>query len=247
MPARSTRTPLALVLLLLAGAPLGAQTHDHAGQAAVADTTVDPVATGAEHAMSGAADARGHLMLTPTRAATAADSARANGILKSLRPVLERYRDVKVAEADGFRMFAPRVKQQRVFHFTSNRNAVAAAAGFDPARPTSLLYKKDAQGKLQLVGAMYTAPARASLDELDARVPLGIARWHQHVNICIPPRAERARWTEMDGQRMRFGPAGSITTREQCDAAGARWFPRLFGWMVHVNALEAEPWEHGHE
>jgi hypothetical protein len=36
-----------------------------------------------------------------------------------------------------------------------------AAVGFDPARPTSLLYHREPDGKLRLIGAMYTAPQRA--------------------------------------------------------------------------------------
>ena len=234
------RWPL-LVAAILA-APLGAQSHDHHGSSSGSD----PVESGADHAMSGAADMSGHMKLTPARAATRADSLRAQAILDSLRPVLERYRDVKVAEADGYRMFAPRIKTQRIYHFTSRRRGFRAAFGFDPAKPTSLLYTKDGAGNFTLVGAMYTAPARASADDLDARVPLGIARWHEHVNICVPPLGQRERWKETTDGRMRFGPAGAIVTRAQCDAAGGRWFPRVFGWMVHVNALTDDPWADDH-
>ena len=41
---------------------------------------------------------------------------------------------------------------------------------FDPARPTSLLYKKTATG-YELVGALYTMPKRATEDQLNERGP----------------------------------------------------------------------------
>jgi hypothetical protein len=138
-------------------------------------------------------------------------------------------------------MFAPKIKTQRVFHFTHRRHAIRATRTFDPAKPTSLLYKKDASGEFRLVGAMYTASGRASMDDLDERVPLGIARWHLHTNICVPKLRDRDRWTETVDGRMKFGPAGAIVTREQCDAAGGRFFPQALGWMVHVNAMADDP------
>jgi hypothetical protein len=36
----------------------------------------------------------------------------------------------------------------------------------------------------------------------------------------------------------RFGVNGSISTKEECDKAGGRFFPRLFGWMVHLYPYE---------
>ena len=81
---------------------------------------------------------------------------------------------------------------------------------------------------------MYTAPRRWTQDQLNQRVPLSVARWHQHVNICLPARGTHPLTTDWS----KFGPNGSIATRAQCDAAGGRFFPVVFGWMVHVY-----PWE----
>ena len=201
---------------------------------------------GAMSAMAAGVVAGPHIRLTPRRAATADDSARAAKVAAELRAGIAKYRDVRAAEADGFKMFAPELKRQRVYHFTKNRNAVREQFRFDPAHPTSLLYKKDAQGKMVLVGAMYVAPKRASLDDLNERVPLSVAQWHAHTNICVPPRGERARWRELENGQMRFGPAGAITTRAQCDAAGGRFHEQLFGWMVHANVFEEHVWEHEH-
>ena len=37
---------------------------------------------------------------------------------------------------------------------------------------------------------MYTAPYEVIEEELNRRVPLSIARWHLHTNLCLPPDAE---------------------------------------------------------
>lgn len=198
-----------------------------------------------------AGGASAHLRLTPTRRRAAGDSARAAEVERALLAHLARYADVRDAERDGYERYLRGVRQ-RVYHYTSRRHGVRAALGFDPARPTSLLYRDAGGGRLVLVGAMYTAPARASLDELDRRVPLSVARWHQHVDICLPPRHEPARWLETDVGRPRFGPEGTIDTREACDAAGGRFHERIYGWMVHAD-LVATPqgprvrWAGGHE
>lgn len=181
-----------------------------------------------------------HMRMTATRPATAADSGRARAIADTLRRVLAKYRDVSVAEADGFKMFAPRMKQQRIYHFTRKWSAVNAAFTFDAAAPTSLLYTRDATGHFTLTGAMYTAPRRASEGDLDARVPLSIAHWHQHVNICLPKRGDSERWKETRGNKPLFGPAGAIATEKDCTANGGRWNEHLFGWMVHANVFASD-------
>jgi hypothetical protein len=88
---------------------------------------------------------------------------------------------------------------------------------------------------------MYTAPQRSTLDDLDRRVPLSIARWHLHTNICIPRLGERDRWRETRDGRPLFGPASPIATEAACYAVGGRFLPKLFGWMVHVNVLADDP------
>ncbi|HEX5831737.1 MAG TPA: hypothetical protein VFY16_12200 [Gemmatimonadaceae bacterium] len=229
MPHRHVSATLLGLLLAAPLAPAAAQ-HSHDAPAAV-----DPaVAGGVDAAMAGRVVADAHLQLTPPRAVTAADSARGREIAAALESYLTRYHDVRVAEADGFRVFAPNVPQA-VYHYTRLGNALKAAVSFDAARPTSLLYRPRADGTMELVGAMYTAPARASLEELDRRVPLGLARWHKHVNICVPQRRDRARWTETEHGRPKFGPAGIISTRAACEAEGGRFHEELFGWMVHAD------------
>src|SRR6185437_3249451 len=161
-----------------------------------------------------------HMKLTPSRPATRADSTRALLVASQLKQAIDKYRDTAAAVADGYKMFLPGVKNQRVFHFTNNARAVRAAFSFDPAKPTSILYKREADGKLHLVGAMYTAPAASSLDRLNSRIPLGIAHWHEHVNWCLPKRGDAARYAEQKDGHPIFGPESPTDTKAACDAVG---------------------------
>src|SRR5277367_2897040 len=172
-----------------------------------------------------------HMYMTALRPQMPGDEQRAREIVTQLRASLEKYKDYHVALDEGFKIFHPEFPQPE-YHFTNYRNGFLEAFTFDPARPTSLLYKKTATG-YELVGAMYTMPKRATEDQLNARVPLSIAMWHLHTNLCMPARAElhNADWTK-------FGLHGSIATKDSCDAAGGRFSPVIFGWMVHVYPYE---------
>jgi hypothetical protein len=172
-----------------------------------------------------------HMDMTSIRPQIPGDEQRAREIVTQLRASLERYKDYHVALDEGFKIFHPEIPQAE-YHFTSYKNGFMEAFTFDPARPTSLLYKKTAAG-YELVGAMYTMPKRATEDELNARVPLSIAMWHLHTNLCMPPKSEAA-----TVDRTKFGLRGSIATQDACDAAGGRFHPVIFGWMVHVYPYE---------
>ena len=174
-----------------------------------------------------------HMHMSTLRDSQPGDDQKAEEIAGQARQALEKYKDYNVALADGFKIFLPNIKQE-MYHFTSWQNAVAAAFAFDPTKPTSLLYEKTGTG-YKLIGAMYTAPYRFTEDQLNERIPLSVAQWHQHVNLCRPPKG---REMEMLRKSPRFGLAGSISTKEQCDAAGGAFMPHVFGWMVHVY-----PWE----
>jgi hypothetical protein len=168
-----------------------------------------------------------HFRWTTARPANPEDQRRAEEIVMSLRKALEPYRDHRKAIADGYEPFLPNVAQAH-YHFTSKWRGFTSAFRFNAAKPTSLLYRKTADG-YELEGAMYTAPKRADETDLDKRVPLSVGRWHAHVDICLPPKrsAETADWT-------RFGPKGSIVTEAECKSVKGRWMPQLFGWMIHV-------------
>jgi hypothetical protein len=173
-----------------------------------------------------------HMRMTSLRPATAADHQHANEIVEQLRAGIEKYKDYNVALDEGYKIFMANIPQPE-YHFTSYKNGFLEAFSFDPARPTSLLYKKTATG-YELVGAMYTMPKRATEEQLNERVPLSVATWHLHTNLCLPPRdnMRHADWTK-------FGLKGSISTEEACEAAGGRFSPVIFGWMVHVYPYES--------
>ena len=181
-----------------------------------------------------------HMRWTARRAANREDEIQASEIAHTLRRAMIKYADYREALRDGYEPFLPQVAQPR-YHFTNRWHGFKGAFRFDPTKPTSLLYKKTPAG-YELLGAMYTAPKRMSEDKLNERVPLSIAQWHAHVNICLPPKRKTgtADWT-------RFGLKGSIATEEACHAAGGRWYPQVFGWMLHVYPFEETPekiWSH---
>lgn len=192
----------------------------------------------AHEAMAGMMMASPHMRMSPTRTRTTADSVRAMAIADTLRRALSRYADPSAAEADGFKLFAPNMKNQKVFHYTKWSNAVGEAFRFNPSKPTSILYKKDASGQMKIVGAMYTMPKRASADDLDKRVPLSVTQWHLHTNLCAPKKGAESRYLETRDGKPLFGLAGTIVTKEDCLAADGRWSDTIFGWMVHANVFE---------
>jgi hypothetical protein len=172
-----------------------------------------------------------HMYMTAPRPQAPGDVQRANEIVAQLRGGIEKYRDYHVALDDGFNIFMPDIPQPE-YHFTSYKNGFLGTLNFDPSRPTSLLYKKTSSG-YELVGAMYTMPKRASKEQLNARVPLSIASWHLHTNLCLPPRDQMR-----SADFTKFGLKGSIATQDACDDAGGRFQPSIFGWMVHVYPYE---------
>ena len=183
-----------MLALALAAVVQGADTMG------VMDTTDRHATMAAEHQMADPRADDPHMKLSAARPLTAADSARGAALVAQIRAALVVYRDVQAARADGYRQFLPGVAQP-VYHFTSRFNAVREMFRFDPTKPTSLLYRKRPDGSFELVGAMYADRAGASEDELNDRIPLALARWHEHVNWCVPPPGARERWTETKAGR----------------------------------------------
>ena len=228
--------PSVLFVSFVMSRSLGAQhTHGHPPDSA-------RIVGAADATMSGpmSAEAKRHMLLSPTRPATATDTARARDVATRLKAALTKYADTTAAVADGYRMFLPQVKTQRVYHFTNYRRAFTAAFNFDATKPTSILYTKNADGSFRLIGAMYTAPKRMRASRLDSRVPLSIGRWHKHVNWCLPKRGEGARYAETRDGRPIFGPESPIATKAECSAVGGQFHETLFGWMIHANVFEED-------
>jgi hypothetical protein len=189
----------------------------------------------AMHSMEGHMDMGPHMKMTALRQPKPGDAARAQQVVEAARRASGKYTDYHAALADGFKIFHPEIPQ-KMYHFTNYKYGMENAFGFNPEHPTSLLYEKHGDD-YKLVGVMYTAPKRMTEDQLDARIPLSVAQWHEHVNFCIPPLG---RLKEMRDPHPQFGFKGSIATQEACDAAGGTFRPVVFNWMVHIYPFEKD-------
>ena len=217
----------------------------------------------APNAMGGQMGMGAHMVMTDSRPQTPQDIERAHDVMNTLRRALVKYHNYRVALSEHYEIFLPTVPQE-VYHFTDYAAAQQEYTGhFDPARPGSLLYVKNSSGDYVLVGAMYSAPADYTPDQLDAMIPLSVAHWHAHTNICLPNgitledilRGD-VHGTQVDmpgmlpvsssasapaiNQRLgfladgRFGFTGKIANASDCKAAGGHMLDQAFGWMVHV-------------
>ena len=181
-----------------------------------------------------------HIKWTTLRPTNPGDPERADQIVQILRQALVKYKDYHVAIDDGFVPMHPERKPKH-YHFANKERRFLATVRFDPAQPTSLLYKKT-RDRFELEGAMYTAPRNMTEDQLNERIPLSVAQWHAHVNICQEPDGSGRRMT-----RRQFGFKGTIAEESECRLAGGRFVPQAGGWMIHVYPFEATPakiWTH---
>lgn len=180
-----------------------------------------------------------HMSVTKLHPPRPGDQARADAILAAAKKAAERYRDYRKAEADGYTIFMPEQRQD-VYHFILEPTSSHDRDRFDPDQPRGLLYTKidESTAGYKLIGVMYMAPYGATETELNARIPLSIAQWHVHLNMCVPPQPEQGNWLMGDPT---FGLNGSIATAEACTAAGGHFKPHLGGWMTHVYPFETAP------
>ena len=128
------------------------------------------------------------------------DAARATELLAAADDVLIRYRDVETAVRDGYKPFFPTGRLGEEIHYTNYRYRRKEQQQVDYSRPGSILYKRTADG-LKAVGVMYTAPADASPQQLNAIAPLecgdlapacGLLRRHENAPRERAVRTERA-------------------------------------------------------
>lgn len=230
--------PLVLTLLLTLAA-CGSNSGQHAASSrAVAQAprcqssvTVRPLSSSAPAQLTPHNMNMGpHMRMTANRPWTAQDMARIQAIVANAHVCFDRYKDYHLAFQDGYRIFAPGVGQD-VYHFASIQNFQEAQTTFDLAHPSALLYRKAGSG-WQFVGVMYSAPAGTTMNQLNAEIPLGIAPWHLHVNICLPA-GDAGEQTLFDPGSL-FGLAGTITTQAQCTKVGGTFYWQMYGWMVHI-------------
>jgi hypothetical protein len=177
-------------------------------------------------------DAFGHTRMSERREVVPQDEmAHTQRLLAILRRELVRYRDPAAAERDGYRKEGEDVPVGSLKHFFKYENFARNHDHLDPEAPAAILYRRTASG-FELAGVMFTAPISASMNELDARIPLALGHWHSHRNICVPHKGSPPLRTH--AERAPFGFEGSITTRTACDAAGGVFLDNVYGWMTHV-------------
>lgn len=178
-----------------------------------------------------------HMCVTPLRPMQPGDEAKAKAVVDAVRIAIDKYKDYKVALADGYQIANPNVVEPQ-YHFTKGENVHLQDLKFDPTRPSSLLYFRDKKLKYRLEGVMFTDSTSATEDELNSRIPLSIARWHEHTNFCAAP-ADKV--NEYQGDHPKFGMFGSVHTESDCKkAGGVQFIPIVFSWMIHVFPYEKD-------
>ena len=86
-----------------------------------------------------------HMKWTRLRTANADDAGRADQIVQTLRQALAKYKDYRVAVDDGYVPLHPERKPKH-YHFANKQRRFQAKVRFEPAEPTSLLYRKTGDG-----------------------------------------------------------------------------------------------------
>ena len=133
--------------------------------------------------------------------------------LEKARRATEKYRDVRVAEADGYKATGPDVAGMGIHY-------VGPVSGFDLERPPILLYEKDATqpGGFALVGVSYLLKGEADVDgqPKHAPFPKSLASWHRHENICLLPDRSTPPLSE-----------------SECTDRGGKFTPET-DWMIHA-------------
>lgn len=136
--------------------------------------------------------------------------------LEVVTAATSKYRDVSVAEAEGFRLVVRELPGMGA-HFVRLSNARSAT--FDPTLPNMLLYKQNAGGwDLMAVGYILS---KESFPQPPDYFPG--AHWHSHQMLCI----------------FSSGLVGSMPENE-CRTKGGFWVDDT-GWMLHVWLYRENP------
>ncbi len=143
--------------------------------------------------------------------------------LVAAKAATEKYRDVRLARADGYRQVTQNVPGLGA-HFT--HAGLLAQGTFDPERPQILLYDQLADGSFELVGVSWALPKRPGNDTPPFPYFGKLATWHYHTNLCFGARAG--------------SPVVAISTPEGCRAAGGAHVKET-PWMVHAWLFRESP------
>ena len=207
----------------------------------MSDAWVPGMERGSAHAMHSMEDRKmdmgPHMRMTTLREIKPGDQEKADQVVAAARKVAEKYMDYKVALADGFKIFLPKLPQKQ-YHFTNYRYAFEAAIKFNPEHPTSLLYEKKGDG-YKLIGVMYTAPKNCTWRRpgpADSAEHCAMACARQ---LCAFLRQDERGRTMWANRKIRTGGLHHHRS-EDCDADGGTFYPSIFSWMVHVYPLEKD-------
>ena len=147
--------------------------------------------------------------------------------LDTVRKSAERYRDVRVALADGFIQVGGVVPNMGA-HFIHPGRVIDGV--LNVKKPEIMLYDRDDSGGWRLVGTSFVLPRKAPLTPEGSagdEHPDGFAglldNWHVHYELCTFP----------DGQFRTLNEAA-------CETEGGVHAPS-FGWMIHAWVLDDNP------
>ena len=209
------------------------------GDAVPVDDHDNPAVVAAVKAMAMGETA--HLLTTDRRPGSAADSLRGDELVIAIRDAIAKYSAPDLAMRDGYREVRDGDTATRaVVHYFNWRYALEEAVRFNPAKPAALIYRRGRNG-YRLLGATYTAPGATTEEALDQRVPLSVAQWHQHVDLCVPKPDDGPRWSEVGpDNKPVFGPGSDIDTKVACDSVAGVFKDRVFGWMLEARVFVSD-------
>jgi hypothetical protein len=185
------------------------------GTSLAQSTTTQPTSPGgmAMHHDNGMSMDHQHGLAVPVSYAELTGTAT---LLETARHSTEKYKDVRTAEADGYKAIGPDVPGMGI-HFVGPYGG----SSFDVERPAILLYEKDssAAGGYSLVGVSYLFTAAEGPDGQPENPPFPktLAQWHRHINICV--LADRSAHTNL--------------SESQCTTQGGH-FTAETQWMIHA-------------
>ena len=124
--------------------------------------------------------------------------------LECVREVTAKYRDVKVAQADGYQERGVEMKGMGV-HFVREMEPDA----FHLEKPPMLVYEKDPSGPggYSLVGVVYLLKGAEGPDgqPVNNPFPKPLAMWHHHATVCMLSASEHVNNLSEDQCRQRGG------------------------------------------
>jgi hypothetical protein len=142
--------------------------------------------------------------------------------LAAARQATEKYQDVRVAEAAGYRAIGPYVPGMGIHYVRQTGHQQ-----FSLTEPPILLYERDAAGGgLRLIGVSYlfVGPGDGAGQPANPPFPKVLAAWHKHNNVCVLPDAS----------------ASVDLSESQCTSRGGR-FTAETSWMLHAWIWKESP------